>query len=111
MSVKDFKLLTRSYFFKVLSLFKMRKINSGKERLEADKLIRGCCNVKFSWAASQYHPWVEVDEFKSNLKGKHCGDLICGIAAREKEDSMHNAHVSGLSSRLSHWDYTLYIMH
>lgn len=48
MSVKDFKLLTRSYFFKVLSLFKMRKINSGKERLEADKLIRGCCNVKFS---------------------------------------------------------------
>ena len=45
MSLKNFKLLTRSDYCSVFSLSTRRKINSGEERQRTDKLIRNCASV------------------------------------------------------------------
>lgn len=48
MSLKDFKLLTRSDFCKMSSLLTIRKVDSGEVRIEAEKLTRSCNNVNSS---------------------------------------------------------------
>lgn len=110
MSLKNFKLLTRSDFCKMFPPLTIKKIDSGEEKLEAEK-FRSCYPVKFSWVAGLVVALLGiVDVFKSNLKGKHFGAWwwigFVGQHVRE-EDSMHSTQISDLSTRLSHWDYIL----
>lgn len=47
MSLKNFKFLIRSDFCKMFPPLTIKKIDSGEERLEAEK-FRSCYTVKFS---------------------------------------------------------------